>query len=73
MADEERIARVARSLCVADGQNPDAEITVGTEEIEPDAGGIGYRHTVKGPTWTSYVGEARRMVAAMIAVGVLPE
>ncbi len=30
MSDEDRIARVARALCVADGQDPKAGITIGT-------------------------------------------
>lgn len=71
MADEEQIARVARALCVADGQSPDAEITIGTHDVETDAGGIGYRRTVKGPAWTSYVGEARRFIAAARALGLV--
>ncbi len=31
MSDEDRIARVALTLCVADGQAPEADITIGSE------------------------------------------
>ncbi len=31
MSDEDRIARVALALCVADGQAPEADITIGSE------------------------------------------
>ena len=38
MSDEDRIARVARALCVADGREPEAEMTVGMDGIEDDRG-----------------------------------
>jgi ribonuclease PH len=69
MSDEDRIARVARALCVADGQDPEAEITVGTDVVE-EGGGERY-HEVTAPAWTSYAGEARRMIAAVRAMGLL--
>ena len=31
MSDEDCIARVALALCVADGQDPEADITIGSE------------------------------------------
>ena len=34
MADEDRIARVARALCVADGSDPEAMIEVGMDLVE---------------------------------------
>ena len=34
MSDKDRIARVARALREADGQDPEAEITVGTDLID---------------------------------------
>ena len=70
MSDEDRIARVARALCVADGQDPEASITVGIDEVENGDGGEHY-HKVTAPAWTSYAGEARRMIAAVRAMGLL--
>ena len=61
MADEDRIARVARALCVADGSDPEAMIEVGTDLVD-DAGGERY-HYVVAPAWTTYTGEARQMNA----------
>lgn len=47
MADEDRIARVARALCVADGNDPEADFTVETY----GEGGDGDRfHEVVAPT-----------------------
>lgn len=66
MADEERIARVARALCVADGNDPDAEYTV----LDFDEAQTIMRE-IAVTRWSRYVGEARRMVAAMVAVGVI--
>lgn len=34
MSDEDRIIRVARALCVADGNDPEAEIMVGLDDVE---------------------------------------
>ncbi len=69
MADEDRIARVARALCVADGNDPEEVINLGTDEVE--AGGEVYSRDVLVPAWTTYSSEARRLVAAMIALGVI--
>ena len=66
MSDEDRIARVARALCVADGNDPEADHTV--HEFDQDR--IAIRESIV-PRWTAYAGEARRMIAAMVAVGVL--
>ena len=66
MSDEDRIAR---ALCVADGQDPEAEITVGTDVVEEGGGKRYYEATA--PAWTSYAGEARRMIAAVRAMGLL--
>lgn len=70
MADEDRLNRVARALCVADGRDPDEVVKVGTEAMPIDRG-MSFQQDVHGPAWTTYTSEARRMVAAMIAVGVL--
>ena len=70
MSDEDRIVRVARALRVADGHDPEAEITIGTDVVDEGDGGVRcYEVTVS--TWTSYVGEARRMIAAVRAMGLL--
>ena len=69
MSDEDRIACVARALCAADVQDPKAEITVGTDVVE-EGGGERY-YEVTAPAWTSYSGEARRMIAAVRAMGLL--
>ena len=53
------------------GQDPDKAVSIGTDDIEPNASGIGYRRTVKAPAWTTYADEARRMIAAVRAMGLL--
>ena len=70
MSDDDRIARVALALCVADGQDPEADITIGSEVVDEGDGGERY-HEVTAPAWTTYASEARRLVAAMIALGVI--
>ena len=62
---------MARALCVADGHDPDEDVTVGAEGMAPDVSGISYRRTVKGPAWTNYAGEARRFIAAARVLGLL--
>lgn len=71
MSDEDGIARMARALCVADGNDPETEIMVGTDDIEPDNSGIDYRRTITVPAWTTYAGEARHMIAVVQAMGLL--
>ena len=71
MVDENRTTRVARALCAADGHDPEADVTVGTEGMMSDISGISYRRTTKGPAWTNYLAEARRLVAALRALGLL--
>ncbi len=61
MSDEDRIARVARALCVADGRDPDEVVHLGTDEVE--ASGTTYSRDVLVPAWTTYVSEARRKIA----------
>ena len=34
MADEDRIARIARALCVADGHDPEAMKSIGSEMVD---------------------------------------
>ena len=70
MSDEDRTIRVARALCVADGNDPEAEIMVGLDDVEDEAGWRLYL-PIAAPTWISYVGEARRMIAAVRALGLL--
>ncbi len=69
MVDENRVARVARALCVADGNDPEEHIYVGRETVEVD-GPNEYRETM-GPAWVAYLAEARRMVVAVKAMGLL--
>ena len=70
MTDEGRVARVARALCVADGQDPEAVIEVGGETIDLGDGVMWHREA-EIPAWTSYAGEARRIIAVMVALGLL--
>ena len=62
MSDEDRIARVARALCVADGGDPEEVIHLGTDKVE--VGGQTYTRDVLVPAWATYVSEARRTVVA---------
>ncbi len=64
-----RIERVARALCSSDGHDPEEHIYVGSENIERD-GDDHYRETM-GAAWTTYAGEARRIIAAMVALGLI--
>ncbi len=68
VSDDDRIARVALALCVADGQDPEANITIGSEVVDVGDGGERY-HEVTAPAWTMYASEARRIIAAMRAMG----
>ena len=67
MIDEDRIARVARALCVADGNDPDGTvISKAVEDVPTELGTL-----AEVPAWTSYAGEARRIIAAMVALGLI--
>ena len=68
LIDEDRIARVARALCAADGHDPETSIEVGGEMIDLGDGATWHREA-EVPAWTSYAGEARRIIAAMVALG----
>ena len=70
MSDEERIARVARALCVADGNDPDAMIEVGGE-VTGMGEDVEWHREAMVPAWTSYAGEARRFIAAAQALGLV--
>ena len=70
MIDEDRIARIAPSLCVADATDLKAEITVGTDRVGKEVGGDCY-HEAMASTRRSYADEARRTTAAMMALGVI--
>jgi hypothetical protein len=70
MADEERVARVARALCIADGNDPDAEVMIRMDLVEDDAHEDRY-HDVVSEGWMTYITEARRFVAAAKAAGML--
>ena len=69
MTDEAQIARVARALCALDRYDPDEAVHLGTDEIE--TGGQTYTHDVLVPAWTTYVSEARRVIAAVRASGLM--
>ena len=68
MADEDRIARIAQALCIADGHDPEEPVYVGSEVIETE-GADHYREVI-GPAWTSYADEARRFVTAARTLGL---
>ncbi len=70
MSDEDRIARVARALCVADGSDPEAPIAVGADVVD-EGGGVERYHEVTAPSWTTYAGEARRTIAAVRVMGLV--
>ena len=70
MSDEDCIARVAYALRVAAGQDPDSDITIGSEVVDEGDGGERY-HEVTAPAWTTYASEARRVIAAARAMGLL--
>ncbi len=60
---------MARALCKADGQDPEAEITIGSDVVDEGDGAERY-HEVTAPAWTTYASEARRMIAAVRAMGL---
>ena len=67
MIDEDHIARVARALCAADGNDPDGTvISKAIEDLPTEFGTL-----AESPAWTSYAGEARRIIAAMVALGLV--
>ena len=70
MADEERIDRVARALCVADGRDPEGLVS-SHNNVEVGLGGTELHREIVLPAWTFYAGEARRMIAAVRAMGLL--
>ncbi len=70
MSDEDRIGRVARALCVADGKDPDKVVRTGTEDVEMDPG-FSYDRDIEAPAWTTYAGQTRRFIAAARALGLL--
>ena len=67
--DEDLTTCVARALCEADGHDPEEHVYVGSEVVETD-GADHYRETM-GAAWTTYTGEARRMIAAVRAMGLV--
>ena len=67
LVGEDRIARVAQALCIADGRDPDGTvISRAVEEVPTEFGTL-----AEAPAWTSYAGEARRIIAAMVALGII--
>ena len=65
--DEDRIAHVARAMCIADGRDPDGTvISKAVEDVPTELGTL-----AESPAWTSYAGEARRIIAAMVAMGLV--
>ena len=69
MPDENRVAYVARALCVADGLDPEEHIYVGDRETVEVDGPTEYREKM-GSAWTTYLSEARRFVTAARAMGL---
>ena len=70
MADEERIDRVARALCAADGRDPE-EMVSSHNNVDVGPGGTELHREIVLPAWTFYAAEARRFIAAARALGLL--
>ncbi len=70
MADEARATRVTRAFYAADGHDPEAIINVGAESVDIGSG-TSWARKVMAPAWTSYAGEARRFIAAAVALVLL--
>lgn len=67
IVDDDRVTRVARALCLVDGQDPNATIVIrAVEEVATEFGIM-----AEVPAWRSYAREARRLVAGMIALGII--
>jgi hypothetical protein len=65
----DRVERVARAMCKADGTDPDLRIPTGRmETVALPSGGMERREQTKA-AWQDYEREARRFVAAFDAVG----
>lgn len=64
-----RVSRMARALCVADGNDPEEMVYVAGGAVEVD--GTDYHREATAPAWTTYAGEARRIIAAMVALDLL--
>jgi hypothetical protein len=63
---DERVERVARAICNAEGKNPDEMVPRGhMENIHVRRGGA--RREATAPAWKSYEQEARRFLAAFDA------
>ena len=69
MSDEDHIVRVACTLCLAEGYDPEERVYVGSKNIEE--GGTTYQRRVMAPAWTTYVDEARCYIAAERALDLL--
>lgn len=65
---DDRVERVARALCEADGnENPDAEVTRHSEDAfcsKPRREGVGIGMTYHGPLWATYGKQAVSFIAA---------
>ncbi|MBB4369126.1 hypothetical protein GGD63_001914 [Bradyrhizobium sp. cir1] len=68
---DDRIERVARAMCMADGKDPDRQEPTGRMETVRE----GSAHVLREATesaWRKYENEARRFVAALDAANAGP-
>lgn len=59
---------VARALCEHDGRRPDDVIRTGRAAPAMSADGVVELALILAPAWTTYLGEARRFIAAFEAL-----
>jgi hypothetical protein len=59
---DDRLERVARALCKADGHDPDKQVPTGAIEVVRSG-----QHEVMVSTWHRYMKEARRFITALDA------
>ena len=66
---DDRIERVARAMCQADGNNPDEQVPTAEREIVTSSGPMHRDQAVIVSRWKTYEQKARRFVAALDAAG----
>jgi hypothetical protein len=64
----DRVEKVARALCYADGSNPDARHSTGQMETVRTSPNCLETREITVPLWHTHVAEARRLVAAFEAL-----
>ena len=69
MASAERVERVARAMCVAEGNDPDLKVYgLQAEFIEPEHEGSGIATQFHGSQWRKYGKRALIFIAAFDAL-----